>query len=79
MKRIAKIKYPYTVLNTIEVDISDFTEDEVAHLKNNLYEQVDLIELSVPGYESTDITMCKAAREIDMYSFQIIETDGTTE
>lgn len=73
MKRIAKITYPYQVINTILVDITDLTEDEVAYLQDNLYEQVSLIEDNVPGYESTDITMCRAAREVDLYKFEIAE------
>lgn len=73
MKRIAKITYPYTVLNTILVDITNMTEDEVSHLQDNIHEQVDLIEDNVYEYECADVALCKAAREVDMYKFEIAE------
>lgn len=75
MKRIAKITYPYTVLNTIEVDVSELDEHDIQVLEDTLREQVNLINDHVPGYENTDVVICRAAREVDMYSFKIIETE----
>lgn len=70
----AIIQYPYTVIGTVEIDLSD--TENIEQLATDISKQVDFINEHTPSYENTYLPLCDGARLSSLYYFKIFDDQG---